>query len=163
MWLDASDIHTTRPSAKVSHRCLGPFKVVKVVSCGAFKLDLPPRYSSLHPVFPVVKLRLVEDDPFEGRPQNDEPPPVLDVPSDQQWEVDEILDAKIWWGSLGYMCSFKGYRPDHNKWVKHSDVFAPELVEDFYQRYPGKPCSISAATFDSLPFCARSARIQSMR
>ena len=42
----------------------------------------------------------------KGRPQNDEPPPVLNVPGDQQWEVDKILDAKIWWGSLWYMCSF---------------------------------------------------------
>ena len=105
----------------------------------------------------------MEDNTFEGCPWNDESPPVLDVPGDQQWEVDEILDAKIQWGSLWYMCSFKGYGPNHNKWVKHSDVFAPELVKDFYQRYPGKPCSISTATFDSLPFCAHSAHIRSMR
>ena len=63
-------------------------------------MDLPPCYSSLHPVFLVVKLQLMEDNPFEGRSQNDKPPPVLDVLGDQQWEVNEILDAKIRWGSL---------------------------------------------------------------
>src|ERR1700712_6097465 len=65
VWLDASDIQTTRPSPGLSHRCLGPFKVVKVVGRGAYKLDLPPCLSRLHPVFPVVKLQPAEDDPFE--------------------------------------------------------------------------------------------------
>ena len=74
-------------------------------------------------------------------------------------KVEEILDAKVRYRSLWYFVWFKGYDPSHNQWVKHSDVFAPELVKDFYRRYPGKPRSISAATFDSLPFRARSARI----
>src|ERR1700709_2086924 len=56
VWLDASDIQTTRPSPGLSHRRLGPFKVVKVVGRGAYKRDLPPHLSRLHPVFPVVKL-----------------------------------------------------------------------------------------------------------
>ena len=36
VYLDASDIHTTRPSKKLSHRRLGPFEVVKKVSNGAY-------------------------------------------------------------------------------------------------------------------------------
>jgi hypothetical protein len=48
-------------------------------------------------VFPVVKLQLAEDDPFEGRPGYDEPASVLpDVPGNApEWEVEEILDVKI--------------------------------------------------------------------
>jgi hypothetical protein len=66
---------------------------VKVVGNGAYKLELPPRYSQLHPVFPVVKLELAKPDPFPGRPWNDEPPPVLQTDGDERWEVDEILEA----------------------------------------------------------------------
>ena len=38
VYLDASDIHTTRPSRKLSHRRLGPFPVVKKVGNGAYCL-----------------------------------------------------------------------------------------------------------------------------
>jgi hypothetical protein len=37
---------------KFSDKQLGPFKVVKVVGKGVYKLQLPLRYSQLHSVFP---------------------------------------------------------------------------------------------------------------
>ena len=64
VFLDASDIHTTRPSRKLSHRRLGPFPVVKKVGNGAYRLHLPPSMSQLHPVFNVVKLTLALEDPI---------------------------------------------------------------------------------------------------
>ena len=154
VWLDASDIQTTRPSTGLSHRRLGPFRVVQVIGRGAYKLELPPRLSRLHPVFPVVKLELAEDDPFEGRPGYSEPAPVLpEAPGDApEWEVNEILDAKVRWKSLYYMVSFKGYDASHNQWVKHSDVFAPEAVAEFYRNNPAAPRTIAITAFDSLPF-----------
>src|SRR5271155_4954666 len=51
VYSDASDIQTTRPSKKLSHRCLGPFKVVRKVGNSAYRLKLPPSMSQLHPVF----------------------------------------------------------------------------------------------------------------
>src|ERR1700675_4125039 len=42
VWLDASDIKTTRPSAKLAHRRLGPYTVERQVGKGAYKLKLPP-------------------------------------------------------------------------------------------------------------------------
>ena len=41
VYLDASDIQITRPSKKLSHRCLGPFEIVKKVGKGAYRLKLP--------------------------------------------------------------------------------------------------------------------------
>lgn len=152
VWLDASDIQTTRPSEKFSHRRLGPFRVSEIVGRGAYKLDLPPRLSRLHPVFPVVKLELVQDDPFEGRPRHEEPPPILGEGREAEWEVEEILDAKHRYRSLWYFVRFKGYDASHDQWVKHSDLFAPEAVAEFYRKNPGKPRVIAAAAFDSLPF-----------
>jgi hypothetical protein len=74
VWVDASDIKTMCPSPKFSDKRLGPFKVVQVVGKGVYKLELPLRYSQLHLVFPVAKLKLVKPDPFPRHPQNDEPP-----------------------------------------------------------------------------------------
>ena len=66
VFLDASDIHTTRPSRKLSHRRLGPFPVVKKVRNSVYRLRLPPSMSQLHPVFNVVKLTSALKDPIPG-------------------------------------------------------------------------------------------------
>jgi hypothetical protein len=77
VWVDASDIKTTCLLPKFSAKRLGPFKVMKVVGNGTYKLKLPPCHSQLHPVFPVVKLELAKPDPFPRCPRHDEPLPVL--------------------------------------------------------------------------------------
>src|SRR6202789_2799074 len=56
VFLDASDVSTTRPSKKFAHRYLGPFPVVRPVGSHAYHLKLPPSMSRLHAVFHVVKL-----------------------------------------------------------------------------------------------------------
>ena len=56
VYLDASDIHMTRPSQKLSHKRLGPFSIVRKVGNGAYQLHLPPSMSRIHPVFNVIKL-----------------------------------------------------------------------------------------------------------
>ena len=77
VWLDHSDIKTTRPSAKFGHRQLGPYPVEKKIGPSSYRLILPPSLSRLHPVFPVIKLSPVEPDPFPGRRPNPPPPPIL--------------------------------------------------------------------------------------
>jgi hypothetical protein len=163
VWVDASDIKTTRPSPKFSDKWLGPFKVVQVVGKGAYKLELPPRYSQLHPVFLVVKLQLAKPDPFPGRPRNDEPPPTLRTDGDERWEVDEILEAWVWYGSLWYMVRWKGYSPEHDMWVKHSDVFTKDAIDAYYRRYPNALRRIASAAFDSLSFRRRDRTIHFIR
>ena len=67
VFLDVSDIHTTRPSRKLSHQRLGPFPIVKKVGNNAYHLHLPPSMSRLHLVFNVVKLTLALEDPIPGQ------------------------------------------------------------------------------------------------
>jgi len=64
VFLDASDIHTTRPLKKLSHHFLGPFPVVHPVGSHAYHLQLPPSMSCIHPVFHVVKLMPVPNNPI---------------------------------------------------------------------------------------------------
>ena len=67
VYLDASDIQMTRPSQKLAHKRLRPFTVVRTVGNGAYRLRLPPSMSRLHPVFNVVKLTPVLEDPIQGQ------------------------------------------------------------------------------------------------
>jgi hypothetical protein len=41
VWLDSSDIHTDRPSAKLADRVLGPYKVERCVGRDTYRLTLP--------------------------------------------------------------------------------------------------------------------------
>ena len=66
VYLDASDIHTTRPSRKLLHWRLGPFPIMKKVRNGAYCLQFPPSMSCLHPIFNVIKLTLALEDPIHG-------------------------------------------------------------------------------------------------
>jgi len=79
VYLDASDIKTTRPSPKLSHRRLGPFKIECQVGPLAYRLKLPHGMRQLHPVFNVMKLSAALEDPILGRkPQAPLPPIVVD-------------------------------------------------------------------------------------
>jgi hypothetical protein len=154
VWVDASDIKMTCPSPKFSDKWLGPFKVVKAVGNGVYKLELPPCYSQLHSVFPVVKLELAKTDPFPERPWNDEPPPPLSSgwTETRGGRSTRSFEARVQYGSLWYMVRWKGYGPEHNKWVKHSDVFAKDAIDAYCHRYPNAPRQIASAAFDSLSF-----------
>jgi len=77
VYLDASDISTTRPSRKLSHRRLGPFPVERQVSQHAYKLRLPFQMRCLHPVFNVVKLTTAPADPIPGCHPTPPPPPEI--------------------------------------------------------------------------------------
>jgi len=67
VYLDISDIKTTRPSPKLSHRRLGPFEIKRQVGLLAYRLRLPHGLRQLHLVFNVVKLSAAPDDPIPGR------------------------------------------------------------------------------------------------
>jgi len=93
VFLDASDIQTTRPSAKLSHHRLGPFEIEKKVGPSAYKLKLPFPLRRLHPMFNVVKLTKALEDPIPGRKVSPPPPPVV-IDGQEEWEVEEVLDSR---------------------------------------------------------------------
>jgi hypothetical protein len=90
VYLDASDIKTTRPSRKLSHGRLGPFPVERRVSRNDYRLQLPFPMRHLHPVFNIVKLTTTPPDPIPRRhPQPPPPPEMIDG-------KDEYLSRKSW-------------------------------------------------------------------
>jgi transposase InsO family protein len=146
VYLDASDIKTTRPSKKLAHRYLGPFKVVRPVGTHAYRLQLPPSMSRLHPVFPVIKLLPKPIDEIEGRRTLPPPPPVI-VHGEDQYEVEAIMDSRLRWGKLEFLVSWKGYGYEENSWTPETDVNAPRLVKKFYRDHPGAPRRIQTINF----------------
>jgi hypothetical protein len=151
VYLDGSDIQTSRPSKKLAHHSLGPYVVERRVGPSAYRLQLPRSMSRLHPVFPVVKLMPAPPDPIPGRWSDPPPDPVL-VDGEQQYEVKAILDSHISRGRLQYLVEWKGYSYEHNSWEPATDVHSPLLVKKFYSAHPGAPHQIRRAHFDYIAF-----------
>jgi hypothetical protein len=55
VWLFRNNIVTTRPCAKLDYKCLGPFKIAKLVDLVACRLELPLHFK-IHDVFHVSLL-----------------------------------------------------------------------------------------------------------
>ena len=92
VFLDASDIRTTRPLQKLSHRRLGPFVVERQIGPMAYRLRLPHQMKQLHLVFNVVKLTPALDDLITGRKTEDHLLPIV-IDREVEWEVEEILNS----------------------------------------------------------------------
>jgi hypothetical protein len=107
VWLSSRQIATTRPSAKLDHRWLGPFPIIDKISKSAYKLTLPASMKGVHPLFHVSVLRKRAVDLIEGRWQED-PGPVI-VNGEEEWEVEEILDCRRKGKRLKYLVSWKGF------------------------------------------------------
>jgi len=154
VFLDASDISTTRPSKKLSHQFLGPYPVLEKVSTHAYRLKLPRSMSQLHPVFHVVKLRRSPVDPIPGRKVVAPPPPVLKG-GEEHYEVEEVRNSRTWRGKLQFLVRWKGYGAEDDSWEAERDVDAPRLIEEFYRRNPGAPRRIEQVSFANIPFTPR--------
>jgi len=149
VYLDASDIKTTCPSPKLSHRQLGPFEIECQVGPSAYHLKLPHGMRQLHPVFNVVKLSAAPKDPILGRKLQALPPPIV-VDGEEEWEVEEILNSRWHRRRFQFLVKWKGFSREHNLWEVASDVKAPDLVAEYYWKHPAAPRHICQTDFDAI-------------
>jgi hypothetical protein len=138
VWLNASNVSTSRLSKKLDWKRLGPYKVIKRIGLQAYKLALPPTMRHLHDAFHVSLL-----DPVKATslaPRMPPPPPVLYVKDNQEFfEIEDILDSKRIGRCLYYLVKWKGFPDSENSWEPLANIPARGLVKEFHRRHPGKP------------------------
>ena len=140
VWLSSRNIQSTRPTKKLSEKWLGPFKILEKIGFSSFKLQLPDRWKSVHPVFHISLLEPVQPSSIPGRHQP--PPDPVEVEDHEEYEVSQILDSKIRYGKLHYLVEWKGYlnSSDQTTWEPAENLEnAQDLVRDFHRLYPIKP------------------------
>jgi len=136
VWLSTKNIQTERQSKKLDHKTIGPYPVVERFGSG-YRLQLPASMK-IHPVFHSWLLRKDPNDPLPGQ-INEPPPPVVVHPGEEEWEVEQILDAKKVRNVLKFKVSWRGYPPDPTWYNADGFGNSPDLVQQFYDKYPGKP------------------------
>jgi hypothetical protein len=153
VWLDATNITTTRPTKKFDDKWFGPFTIDKIVSRNAYRLKLTTNFHRVHPVFHVSKLRPHTPDLIHERRPPPPPKPTITNTGEQEYEVETILDSRLHRAKLQYLVKWRGYGPEENSWEPEDHLQnSKSLVTKFHRDHPNSPRRISAATWVSLPF-----------
>ena len=116
---------------------IGPFDVIRKKGI-SLELQLP-QAMKIHNVFHPNLLQKASTDPLTG--QVNEPAPPIIIDNEEEWEVEDILDARSHWSKIQYWVKWTGW-DENRKWYDASGFDnSSEIVEDFYTRYPNKPQS----------------------
>lgn len=140
VWLLSKNVETSRPTSKLDHRRLGPFKIIEKINAVAYKLQLPASVK-IHPVFHVSLLEPYHENRIPGRIMP--VPPTIKVQGAEEYEVSKVLDSRIRHGKLEYLVDWKGYTPDERSWEPAEHLAnAKVLVKQFHNKYPSKPRAV---------------------
>ena len=101
---------TAGAKPKLQHRFLGPFSIRQVISPVAYKLDLPPDFAGVHPVFNISFLKRYRDGQatFPGRAEY-QPEPTPDIIDDEKhFQVDKFIGHRYKYTQLMFTVRWKG-------------------------------------------------------
>ncbi|RAL65789.1 hypothetical protein DID88_005454 [Monilinia fructigena] len=133
VYLLRRNIETKRPSNKLDHRKLGPFKIDKVIGTVNYRLKLPDTMN-IHPVFHIS---LLEPAP-PGAP-NAPFTEIEPVNPNAIYDVETILDCKYVRGKIKYLIKWLDYPHSENTWEHKKDLSCPEKLQAFHLKYPHLP------------------------
>ena len=150
VWIDAKNLAVTQPSRKLSYKRLGPYEIIRQIGPLDYEVRIP-RAWRIHPVFHVDLLRPHPADKIPGRaPSN---PPPVEIDGQEEFEVEEVLDARVKRRKLEYFVKWKGYDESNNTWEPEGNLEnAPTKIQEFHKRHPQAPRRVSSSVFSSFPW-----------
>jgi hypothetical protein len=137
VWLSSRDITSSRPSAKLDHKLLGPFKITEKISDLVYRLDLPGTMN-VNNTFHVSKL-----EPFkEGHPNQpqQEMPPII-VEGERQYVPERILDGcyDADTHQYKYLVHWEGYPDSEDTWEPYEELSHLTIFKQFQKANINRP------------------------
>ena len=135
VYLVRKNINTKRPSDKLDHKKLGPFKIKQVKGPLNYELALPKTMN----IFPVFHISLLEKAP-PGAP----PAPITEIQPvnpNAEYEVEKILHCKYISNKVKYLIKWKNYPDSENTWEPKSNLNCLETLKEFHRRNPSLPAT----------------------
>jgi hypothetical protein len=134
VFLEATNLQTTHPKAKLAPRRYGPFKVIWASPTNC-KLELPPSMK-IHPVFHNSLLKPYVETTQHG--QNfARPPPEIIEGEEGHYEIEQILASRPTRNrkSTQYLVKWKGYPDSENSWLPAKELtHAGDLLAQFHSK-----------------------------
>jgi hypothetical protein len=138
--LSSKHCRMSRLSKKLNYKRAGPYTVSKIINQKAYKLDFPKTMRN-HNVFHISELDRYTP-PVVGQPPSEPHPTIVDVPGDEEWEVDRIADSKRRYRKLHYLIQWAGYSHVQTSSEPAENLEnAQELVDEFHREHTSKPRS----------------------
>ncbi len=130
VWLDASHLKLPHQKAKLTPKCLGPFRITQEISPVAYHLELPTNWR-IHNIFHASLLMPYHETQAHG-PNFTWPPPDL-IDEEDKYEVKWIVTHRQFGRSkkLQYLIKWKGYPESDNTWEPADQVHAPQLIKHY--------------------------------
>src|ERR1700761_1975555 len=117
---------------------MGPFTIIKKVGTSPSKCALPTSMR-IRNTFHISLLEPYEDNKFPSQIQI--PPPPIEIDGEPEYELEEIIDSRLYRNKLQYQAKWTGYSSEHDKTWYPAENFnnASLATEQSPPRYPRKP------------------------
>jgi hypothetical protein len=135
VWLEGKNPPLPYRTVKLAPRQHGPFKITKIISPVAVRLELPPQWN-IHPVFHISLITLYTETSAHG--PNFTQPPLDLINGEEEYEVEQI-HAHWNWGCnkiWQYLIKWKGYPESDNTWENTNQVHAPDIIKLYHKKMP---------------------------
>jgi hypothetical protein len=134
--VDARNMKSLRPTKKLDHKKVGPFRILRLVHNRACQLELPPNMYT-HDVFSVGLLEPYRQSSIPGCQQPPPPPEVIE--GEFEFEVESIgrtrRNKKR--KRVEYLVFWKDYPPSEALWEPLDNLEgAIGIVKKLYRDYP---------------------------
>ena len=143
--MSTKNIKTERPSKKLDHKMIGPYKIKQLVRLSC-QLDLSISIK-IHDIFHLSLLWKATNNPLPDQHNNSAPPVIIN--DKEEWKINDILNArkkgekkvekKVVGKKIQYHVKWKRYN-ENKEWYNASGFeHAKKIIDDFYKRNPTKP------------------------
>ncbi len=158
VWVEGTNIKTLYPSAKLSPKWYGPFKVLEQLSEAVYRLEIPWHWK-IHNVFHANLITPYKETELHG-PNFTRPPPDL-IEGEQEFEVKKILDAQPRGRGckMHFLVKWKGYPTSDNSWEPRENLHADRLITEYNKKKGVK--SRRARTEETIPSSSTTTNIPS--
>src|SRR6266702_4064197 len=133
VWVEGTNIKTLYPSAKLSPKRYGPFKVLEQLSEAVYRLEIP-RHWKIHNVFHANLITPYKETELHG-PNFTRPPPDL-IEGEQEFEVKKILDVQPrgQGRKMHFLVKWKGYPMSDNSWEPRENLHVDRLIAEYNKK-----------------------------
>ncbi|GBE77221.1 Transposon Tf2-6 polyprotein [Sparassis crispa] len=134
VWLDSRNLKVNYASRKIAPKREGPFEIVEVIGPANYRLKLLKTWR-VHSVFHAALLSPYRENDIHGPNYMNPPPDVVD--NEEEYEVEAILNHKMYRGHLRYLVKWKGYSSAENSWEPTHNLQNAKRILDAYKRTRG--------------------------
>ena len=134
VYVDNSNFRRTRASSKLDMQRYGPYAILEIIGEGAYRVDIPKSWMRINPVFRESHLTPHVPPAAPHQAAAPRPTPETIGDEDDHYELEDIIDERMFNGRHQYRCVFKDMPRHEDEWKNADDINAPELLAEYRRR-----------------------------